>query len=176
LLYVGLGGTNKAAPADSTSTAKGKIPSAAKLAENGGALALPESVRGSVLDWHSGAGGRDLAAVSYMLGHALQGAAFRQYSQMKYACIQLASRVATAEAGPQIPDTAMQKLYARALTELAKGVVDCRAAISVKANGGSAGAYVDTTRLHLSSSELSMGATDIFRSTAEIEIISRQSH
>ena len=30
--------------------------------------------------------------------------------------------------------------------------------------------------LHQSTSELSVGATDIFRSTAEIEILSRQHH
>ena len=87
------------------------------------------------------------------------------------------SSVATAQAGPQIPDTAMQKLYAKALTELAKGAADCRTAISLKSSGDeTVQAHVDTTMLHQATSELSAGATDVFRSTAEIEIISRQHH
>ena len=191
-IYVGVGGTHHAAssgssgtaqgrnsaggaPPKGTSTAEGKVISAAKLAENGGALALPKSMQASALKWQSGPGGRDLAAVSSRLGQALQAAGIRQYSQMKSACIQLAASVATAEVGPQIPDATMQKLYAKALAELTKGASDCRSAISSKVNGGVAGAHVNTAMLYRSTSELSTGATDIFRSTAEIEIISRQS-
>jgi hypothetical protein len=170
LLYVGVNGTHKGA-----STAKGEVVSAAKLAENAGALALPESMRDKFLDWQSGPGGRDLATLSNRLGQALQASTFQQDSQMKYLCTQLASSVATAKTGPRIPDAAMQKLYAKALAELTKGAADCRTAMSVKARGESARAPVDMKMLHLSTTELSMGAIDIYRSTAEIEIISRQS-
>lgn len=159
-----------------TSTAKGKVISAAKLAENGGAISLPTSMQSQVASWQSGPGGRDLAAVSSKLGAALQAGGIRQYAQMKYACGQLASSVATAEAGPQIPDAAMQKLYTKALTELTKGAADCQTAISVKPQDESVETHVDAAMLNLSTSELSAGATDVFRSTAEIEIISRQHH
>ena len=122
-------GNSDAAPKGGTSTAKGKAISAAKLAEKGGALSPPTSMHGSVARWQSGAGGRDLTVVSSRLGQALQSGGVKQYSSMRYACSQLASSVATAASGPQIPDAAMQKLYTRALTELAKGAMDCRAAI-----------------------------------------------
>ena len=168
LLYVAVGGPQKG-------PSKSKDVSATELAENDGALALPESMQDSVLKWQSGPGGRDLAILSKQLGQALQAATFRQDSQTEYLCIQLASSVATAKAGPPIPDAAMQKLYAKALAELAKGAADCGTAISVKANGESVRSHIDMTMLHLSISELSMGATDVFRSTAEIEVISRQS-
>jgi len=71
----------------------------------------------------------------------------------------------------------MQELYAKALTELAKGATDCRAAISIKPSGDETNeTNVDTTKLHQSTSELSAGATDIFRATAQIQIIARQHH
>ena len=156
---------------------KGKVISAAKLAEDGGALSLPTSMQSRVASWQSGPGGRDLTAVSSRLGQALQASGIRQYTSMKSACTQLASSVATAEAGPQIPDAAMQNLYAKALAELAKGAADCRTAISVASTGDeTTQAHVDTTMLHQATSELSAGATDVFRATAEIQIVSRQQH
>ena len=199
LLAVGFGGTHQAASSDSsagpgaalgtpgstsggtvpkgTSTAKGEVVSAAKLAEKGGALGLPKNTQSQVISWQSGPGGTHLAAVSSGLGNALQAAGVRQYSSMKRACAQLAATVATAKAGPQIPEAAMQELFAKALAELAKGAADCQTAISVKLNGeGTVLAHLDTTMLHQSISELSAGATDVFRSTAEIQIISRQHH
>ena len=148
--------------------------SAAKLAENGGAISLPASMQSSVASWHSGAGGRDLTAVSSRLGAALQAGDFRQYSSMKRACSKLASSVRTATAGPSIPDAALQTVYVAALTELAKGAADCQTAISVKLRDMSIETHVNKTLLNLSTSELSAGARDVFRSTAEIEIVSRQ--
>jgi hypothetical protein len=134
-------------------------------------------MRNSVARWQSGAGGRDLTVVSNRLGQALQAGGIKQYSSMRYACSQLASSVATAAAGPSIPDAAMQELYAKALTSLAKGAADCRTAISVKATGDeTTEANVDTAKLHQSTSELSAGATGVFRATAEIQIIARQHH
>lgn len=158
-----------------TSKTKGKVISAAKLAQNGGALHLPADDQAQVASWQAGVGGRDLTAVSSQLGNALQAAGVRQYASMRYACTQLAANVAKAEAGPPIPDAAMQTLYAKALGELAKGAAGCQAAISAKQNGDeSVQTHVDTTRLNRSISELSAGSTNLFRSTAEIEIASRQ--
>jgi hypothetical protein len=170
----GNGGT---ASQGGTSTAKGKVISAASLAEKGGALSVPKTMHSSVVRWQSGAGGRNLTAVSSGLGHALQAGGIKQYVTMRYACTQLGSSVATAAAGPQIPDATMQGLYTKALTELAKGAADCQAAISVKPSGDETNqTNVDTTKLHQSTSELSAGATDIFRATAQIPIIARQGH
>ena len=168
------GGT---APKGGTSTAKGKVISAAKLAQKGGALSPPTSMQSHVASWQSGAGGRDLNAVSSRLGAALQAGGIKQYTSMRYACTQLASSVTAAEAGPQIPDAAMQNLYTKALSDLAKGAADCRTAISIKASGDeTTQANLDTAMLHQATAELSAGATDIFRSTAEIQILSRQHH
>ena len=169
--------SGRATPPKGTGTTKGKVISAAKLAEQGGALSLPANMQGSVASWQSGPGGRDLTAVSSRLGQALQASGIRQYSPMKYACAQLASSVAAAKAGPQIPQAAMQNLYAQALTELAKGAADCQQAISIAPTGDETiQAHVNTARLHQATSEISAGATDIFRSTAEIQIASRQQH
>jgi hypothetical protein len=132
-------------------------------------------MQSQVSGWHADSGGSHLAAVLSGLGSVLQANGVRQYVPMKHACAQLAASVATAKAGPQIPDSAMQGLYAKALAELARGAANCETAISFKQNGSeSAEAHLDTTLLHLSVSELSAGATDVFRSTAEIEIVSRQ--
>lgn len=168
------GGT---APKGGTSTAKGKVISAAKLAQKGGALSPSASMQSHVASWQSGAGGRDLNAVSSQLGAALQAGGIKQYTSMRFACTQLASSVTAAEAGPQIPDAAMQNLYAKALSDLAKGAADCRTAISIKASGDeTTHPTVDMATFHQATAELSAGATDIFRSTAEIEILSRQHH
>ena len=165
------------AKSNGTSTAKSKITSATQLAESGGAINLPASTQSSAARWQSGPGGTDLAAVSSRFGAALQAGGARQYSAMKYACAQLASSVPTAQAGPPIPYAAMQKLYAKALAELAQGAADCRKAISVEPDGDEGvQTHVDPTLLRQSMSELAAGAEDIFRSTAEIEIVSRQHH
>jgi hypothetical protein len=168
------GGT---APRGGTSTAKGRVVSATKLAQQGGALSPPTSMQSSVVSWQSGSGGRELTAVSSRLGAALQAGGIKQYTSMRSACTQLAGSVAAAEAGPKIPDAAMQNLYTKALNDLAKGAADCRTAFSIKATGDeTTQANVDTATLRQATAELSAGATEIFRSTAEIGILSRQHH
>jgi hypothetical protein len=155
--------------------AKSNVVSATKLAEGGGAISLPPRMRRAAVNWQSGVGGKDLAAVSRWFGDALQAGGIRQYSMMRYACAELAGSVATAEAGPKIPDPAMQIMYARALAELAKGAADCRMAITLKPSGDeTVDTRANTTLLKLSVSELAAGARDIFRATAVIEIVSRQ--
>jgi hypothetical protein len=169
--------TSGAAAPKVTSKAKSGVISAAKLAENGGAVSPPTNTNSELINWQSGSGGKHLTAVSSGLGGALQAAGIRQYAPMKHACAQLAGSVASAEAGPQIPVAAMQTLYAKALAELAKGAADCQMAISFTHTGDeSLAAHVDPTLLRQSVSELSVGAKDVFRSTAEIAILSRQGH
>jgi hypothetical protein len=155
--------------------AKGNVISATKLAEGGGALRLPPGKQRPARNWQAGVGGKDLAAVSGWFGDALQARGIRQYAVMRSACAQLAGSAATAEAGPKIPDPAMQTLYARALAELAKGAADCGTAIILKPSGDeTVDIRVNTALLKVSVSELAAGARDIFRATAEIEIVSRQ--
>jgi hypothetical protein len=71
----------------------------------------------------------------------------------------------------------MQNLYAQALTELAKGATGCQQAISIAPTGDETiQAHVDSAGLHQATAEISAGATEVFRSTAEIQIASRQQH
>jgi hypothetical protein len=168
---------NQAPKARSVSKATGKFPSAAQAAASGGALSLPSSMRSRVMAWQFGPGGTHLAAVTRLFGDALQAGGERQYWQMRSFCTQLAHSVSTAQAGPPIPVVAMQMVYAQALTELAKGAADCQAAITVKPGDESVVTKVtNVSGVRQSLSELGAGARDIFRSTAEIEIASRQHH
>jgi hypothetical protein len=160
----------------SSSKAEGKVLSAAQVAESGGALSLPANMQSRVIAWQSGPGGTDLAAVTRLFGDALQAGGDRQYVEMRSACVQVTRSVSTAEAGPQIPVAAMQMLYGKALAELAKGAADCQAAIIVKPGDEDLDTDVNATMRQRAESELAAGARDIFRSTAEIEIASRQSH
>jgi hypothetical protein len=173
-------GSIKASPVNqaphSSSKAKAKLPTAAEVAESGGALSLPADMQSRVIAWQSGPGGTHLAAVTRLFGDALQARGARQYVNMRTACTRLAHSVSTAEAGPQIPVAGMQTVYGQALTELAKGAADCQAAITIKPADESLGTNVNATTLRQSTSELAAGATDIFRSTALIEIASRQHH
>lgn len=173
----GTSGKSGATAPKGTSTTKGKVVSADQLAREGGALDLPANMQDRVVSWQSGPGGRDLTAVSSRLGQALQASGIRQYTSMKNACAQLASSVTSAKAGPEIPGSAMQQVYAKALTELANGAADCQKAISVSVTGDeTTQAHLDTATLHRASSEISAGATDVFRATAEIQIAARQHH
>jgi hypothetical protein len=173
-------GSIKASPVNrapnSSSKAKTKVPSAAQVAESGGALSLPADMQSRVIAWQFGPGGTHLAAVTRLFGDALQAGGIHEYAQMKNLCTQLAQSVSTAEAGPQIPVAAMQAVYGQALAELAKGAEDCRAAISVVPEGEEQTVAVKAALFQQSKAELAVGAEDIFRSTAEIEIASRQYH
>lgn len=161
---------------NSSSEAEAKVPSASQAAESAGALSLPADMQSRVIAWQSGPGGAHLAAVTRLFGNALQAAGVRQYFEMKSACTQLAHGVSTAEAGPPIPVAAMQTLYGKALAELAKGAAECQAAITIKSGDESLITEVNGTMRLQAAAELAAGAKDIFRSTAEIEIASGQSH
>ena len=168
-------GTSNSASGISNSKAEPKVPSAAQVAESGGAISLPASMHSRVVTWQFGPGGTHLAAVSSLFGTALQQRGLRQYPLMKQTCTQLARSVPAAQTGPPIPVAAMQTLYGQALTELAKGAANCQAAITVTPDGDeSVQLHVNAALLNQSLSELAAGSRDIFRSTAEIEIASRQ--
>ena len=170
-------GTSNSASGISNSKTEPKVPSAAQVAESGGAISLPASMHSRVVTWQFGPGGTHLAAVSSLFGTALQQRGLRQYPLMKQTCTQLAHSVPTAQAGPPIPVAAMQTLYVQALTELAKGAADCQAAITVTPDGDeSVQLHVNAALLNQSLSELAAGSRDIFRSTAEVEIASRSAH
>jgi hypothetical protein len=169
------GGIKASQAPSGISKAKANVPSAAQVAESGGALSLPANMQSRVITWQFSPGGTRLAAVSSLFGTALQERGLRQYQQMKHTCTQLAHSVSTAQAGPPIPVAAMQILYGQALAELARGTAECQTAITAKPRGDeSLEVHVDAALLRQSVSELAAGARDIFRSTAEIEIVSRQ--
>jgi hypothetical protein len=84
------------------------------------------------------------------MGTAMQDAGLKSYAAMRAACVSLASDVSSARNAPPIPDEATQQLYARALTGLADAAAECRAAISLGANGGeSVEIHVNRVRLNL---------------------------
>jgi hypothetical protein len=169
-------GSIKASPVNQASKARIKGPSAAQMAESGGALRLPANMQSRAIAWQLGPGGTQLTAVTREFGDALQAAGARQYFVMRSFCIQLARSISAAEAGPQIPVAAMQIIYGQALTELAKGASDCRAAITMRPGNESLVTKVNPAMRQQAAAELAAGATDIFRSTALIEIASRQHH
>jgi hypothetical protein len=161
---------------NSSSKTKSKVPSAAQVAESGGALSLPTNMQSRVIAWQLGPGGTHLTAVTRLFGDALQAGGLRQYVNMRNACAQLANSVSAAEAGPQIPVAAMQTVYGQALTELSRGAANCHAAIIVSPGDEQVQTNVRTALLRQAKSELGAGAKAIFRSTALIEIVSRQHH
>ena len=102
----------------------------------------------------------------------LQAAGVKQYVPMKMACVRLAAEAAAAQAGPPIPDAAMQRLYAKALADFAQGAADCKAAISERPTGDETiDTRVNPAQLHRSLSLVAAGATDLYRATAEIQAL-----
>ncbi|MBO0879517.1 MAG: hypothetical protein J2P17_03925 [Mycobacterium sp.] len=91
---------------------------------------LTPAHKATVAAWSAGRGGAAVATVSAQLGYVLQEHGLRQFIQMKQSCARLSAAVSTARANAPIPDGAMQRLYGKALTDLAEGAADCRAAIS----------------------------------------------
>ena len=148
---------------------------AAASAPSGGALPLPPAQKTQATAWAAGSGGAELAAVSSHLGQAMQAGGTRRYVEMRTACGRLASDVKTAQAGPPIPEAAMQALYAKALADLAMGATNCQAAVSQQTDGGEyILAHVNTAILHQSTAALVAGARELFQATAEIQTAGRQ--
>jgi hypothetical protein len=138
------------------------------------ALPLPRALKAQARTWDAGRGGAALAVVSSQVGAVMQAAGLREYVTMKAECAQLAVSVATAQASPPIPDAAMQTLYASALSELARGAEECRAAISQKADGDEYNVTTENSAiLRASASAFVTGSKNLYRATAQIQFISR---
>jgi hypothetical protein len=169
-----LGGAHRALPPGAKASTLG---GAAAVARSAGALPLPERLVRQAVAWRNGRGGTLLAAVSSEYGSVTQAGGMKQYATMRYNCEQLASGVSAAQAGPRIPDAAMQKLYARALSELAVAASHCRAAISQQPDGDeSIETHENPQLFKLTNAELATGSRDLYRATAEIQAARLRHH
>jgi hypothetical protein len=150
----------------------GETGSTALAALGSSAMSLPEDLQAKVKAWYAGPGGKALNAVSGDLGIVTQNGGERQYVAMKATCAVLMSAVQTARSDPAIPYAAMQTLYSAALNDLAQGATECRAAISIRADGDE---YDETSvnkqQMSQASSEFDAGGKDLYRATAEIEAL-----
>jgi len=132
-------------------------------------LRWPPGRTRQVLRWEAGPGGKTLAAIREQMGTAMQSAGLKMYAAMRLACVQLASDISTAQAGPPIPDIAMQRLYAKTLAGLSRAAADCRTAISIHENGEDTRAHVNGPLLNRSRVEFAAASTKLYRATGEIE-------
>jgi hypothetical protein len=145
---------------------------AAALGLAAGALPLPNALKAQVATWDAGRGGAELTVVSTQLGAVTQTGAVREYVQMKAACSTLAAGVKAAQADPPIPDAAMQALYAKALASLATGSAECLSGISEEPDGDELVlTHENQAMLNQSASALTVGATELYRATAEIKAL-----
>jgi hypothetical protein len=152
---------------------KGQKGRAALNSLHSNALHLPGQLTTSAKAWNAGPGGTALNAVSSELGVVTQAAGVRQYVTMKASCSILAARVRAAQAGPPIPDSAMQVLYTTALAKLASGASACQAAISQRADGDEFDVTTENqSELRRASLDFAAGAKGIYRATAEIQAVS----
>ncbi len=162
-------------PGPTASTAAGKlagtalaVPASQAVGQDSNA-ALNPSHPAKVAAWDGGHGGRALAVVSAELGDVLMTHDVRQFLEMKQACSKLAAAVTNARAKAPIPDAAMERLYKRALGELATAAADCHAAISYRQNGvEDVVVHENSTLLDRAMAAAVAGAKDLYRGTAKI--------
>jgi hypothetical protein len=134
------------------------------------ALRYPRRLRRRVLRWEAGPGGTALAAVAAQMGYAMQAAGTKLYPVMRLACTQLVSDIKTAQAGPAIPDVAMQRMYGRALAGLSRAATNCQQAISVTRDGEDTAIHVHNPLLNLSRAEFAAGSKVLYAATADIRM------
>jgi hypothetical protein len=132
-------------------------------------LRWPPGHTRQILHWDAGPGGKTLAAVMEQMGTAMQSAGLKLYAPMRLACAQLASDISTAQAGPPIPDNAMQRLYARALAGLSHAAATCHAAISMDGDGEDVETHVNGPLLNRSRAEFAAASAKLYRAIGEIE-------
>lgn len=137
-------------------------------------LRFPKRLARQVSRWEAGPGGKTLAAVTAQMGYALQAGGARLYFQMKHACASLASDIQTAQAGPAIPDAAMQRMYGKALAKLSQAAATCRSAISLAAGDESLETHVHAALLKRSQTELAAGSKFLYQGTAEVRSLGRR--
>jgi hypothetical protein len=133
-------------------------------------LQWPPQLKHQILRWKAGPGGKALAMVANHMGSAMQAAGLELYAPMRMTCVELGSDVGTAQAGPPIPDAAMQRLYANALARLSTAAADCRSAISAHPQGDES-ISIHVNKALLSQSRLEFAATskELYRATAQIQ-------
>jgi hypothetical protein len=165
------------APAKSSrATTKTDVTSKIDVTSNGiakSALKWPPQLEQQILRWTAGPGGQALAAVSSHMGSAMQAAGIKLYAPMKLACAELASDVGTAQAGPPIPDAAMQRLYAKALAGLSTAAADCRSAISVAQGDEATSVHVNEALLSQSRLEFASVSKVLYQATAQLQSVHR---
>lgn len=156
-----------AAPAASSPAVAG-----AKVTSNGvakSALRWAPRLNNQIQRWREGPGGSDLASVTSQMGAAMQAAGVKQYGAMRMTCTTLASEVRGAQAGPPIPDAAMQRLYARALAGLSSAAADCRQAIAEHPEGDEdLEIHIDHALLDQARLQFAAASKRLYRATAEI--------
>jgi hypothetical protein len=136
-------------------------------------LRWPRRLQRQIKRWEAGPGGKALAAVEDQMGTAMQYAGLKLYAGMRLACAQLASDVSTAQAGPPIPDNAMQRLYAKALAGLARATAGCHAAISIHASGEDVATHVRGPLLNRLRVEFAAMSKQLYQATGEIGSLHR---
>jgi hypothetical protein len=170
-------GSASALPSSSASTpspaATTEPRSAGAMGLAAGALAVPDGSQSQLEHWHTGGGGAALTVLSTQVGAATQSAATSRYIEARAACTVLSQDVRTARQAPAIPDSAMQKLYGEALENLSAGAQECVNAISQRPDGDEIVlTHANGTLLGQAMAELDLGATQLFRATAEITALS----
>jgi hypothetical protein len=136
------------------------------------ALRWPPGLQASMQRWNAGPGGTALSAVTMQLANAMQSAGVGLYPEAKQGCAALRASVQTAQAAPPIPDTAMQKPYAGALTRLSSAAEECQNAISVRPDGDEGTkATLNKTLLNHSLGELTAGSQALYTATARIRAL-----
>lgn len=138
-----------------------------------GAIPLPTTEQPQVTAWDSGSGGAALSAISTEASTVAQAAGLKEFTAMRAACSKLTSSVHVAQAAPPIPDTAMQQVYAAALSELGQAASACQAAISEKTDGDE---YIATTEnkpaLDAAQTVLASASEELFKATNAIVTLS----
>lgn len=127
-----------------------------------------------VASWNSGDGGAALSAVTGQAGTVLMAHGARQYVELRAYCGTLGAVVRHAQALPPIPDAAMARLYARALTLLAAGAADCQAAITVRRDGvEDIEAHENAPLLARALADLGTGVRDLYAATGKLRALPR---
>lgn len=116
--------------------------------------------------WYSGSGGKALTRVNNQAGSALMAHGAGQYREMRAVCDTLTGAVSTAQAAPPIPDAAMQRVYAKALTSFNTGAAGCLNAISQHQDGvEDTVTHVDAAEMKTVVVQLNTGMTDLYEAT-----------
>lgn len=136
------------------------------------ALQYPSGLKNQMLSWKKGRGGAAWSAVTAELGNVTQSGGAGLYPQLRQDCESLASSVQAARDAPPIPDTVMQRSYAKILGELATASTGCQAAITVQA-GDDENLRVSTNKdvLNRSLAQFATETGTLYTVTAEIRTL-----